>query len=229
MTNSHTPVLMRTLCIQVSVFLHSLSSVRALAFMIRRHVRWRFPAWHEAPVRQARICTVPSYGAQKAWQHCPRTTIDRSPWWSSSLVTSAKALARPYPSANHGLNWSDYKPLWISPIPRKRWTGINYASFNVGAGALFIGIGYWTLLISPSCMVAWPPDIISGVPMSGSNWRNLVLLWEIRLPTQFGTSCSLERLGPAQKPMWGSLMEIFFQHQRGAILGSYMLAISAGT
>ena len=28
--------------------------------------------------------------------------------------------------------------------------GVSYNSFNVGAGILFIGIGYWTLLISPA-------------------------------------------------------------------------------
>jgi hypothetical protein len=80
---------------------------------------------------------------------------------------------QPTPSPNDPLNWS---------LPRKYWhmlllclitgltaatsndagsaqDGINeeygtsYAAINTGAGVLFAGIGYWTLLISPAAFL----------------------------------------------------------------------------
>lgn len=55
--------------------------------------------------------------------------------------------------------------------------GISYDSFNVGAGVLFIGIGYWTLLISPavwlygrriSYLVCLSLGVIGGIV--SNNW-----------------------------------------------------------
>jgi len=93
---------------------------------------------------------------------------------NSALLKHGDIVLEPQPtnSPNDPLNWS---------LPRKYWhvflvcfitgftaatandagsaqdgmntdLGLSYNSMNTGAGVLFIGIGYWTLLISPA---AW--------------------------------------------------------------------------
>jgi MFS family permease len=106
---------------------------------------------------------------------------------------------------------------------------ISYASFNAGAGVLFIGIGYWTLLISPavwlygrriSYLVCLCLGVIGGIWFAMGN-KTSDAIWN-QLFIGASESCS-------EANVQLSLMDIFFQHQRGAVLGSYMLAISAGT
>ena len=107
--------------------------------------------------------------------------------------------------------------------------GISYSSFNDGAGVLFIGIGYWTLLISPavwlygrrvSYLVCLGLGVIGGIFFAVGNTTQDAI-WN-QLFVGASESCS-------EANVQLSLMDIFFQHQRGAVLGSYMLAISAGT
>ena len=107
--------------------------------------------------------------------------------------------------------------------------GVSYNSFNTGAGILFIGIGYWTLLISPavwlygrrvSYLVCLCLGVIGGIWFArGENTSDA--MWN-QLFVGASESCS-------EANVQLSLMDIFFQHQRGAVLGAYMLAISAGT
>jgi MFS family permease len=107
--------------------------------------------------------------------------------------------------------------------------GVSYTSFNTGAGILFIGIGYWTLLISPavwlygrriSYLVCLCLGVIGGIWFAmGENTADA--MWN-QLFVGASESCS-------EANVQLSLMDIFFQHQRGAVLGAYMLAISAGT
>ncbi|KAG0650383.1 putative MFS-type transporter [Hyphodiscus hymeniophilus] len=107
--------------------------------------------------------------------------------------------------------------------------GISYNSFNVGAGVLFIGIGYWTLLISPAVWLYGrriPYLICLCLGVIGGIWfakgeHTADAIWN-QLFVGASESCS-------EANVQLSLMDIFFQHQRGAVLGAYMLAISAGT
>jgi MFS family permease len=107
--------------------------------------------------------------------------------------------------------------------------GISYSSFNVGAGVLFIGVGYWTLLISPavwlygrriSYLVCLGLGVIGGIWFAKGE-KTSDAIWN-QLFVGASESCS-------EANVQLSFMDIFFQHQRGAVLGSYMLAISAGT
>lgn len=94
---------------------------------------------------------------------------------------------------------------------------------------LFIGIGYWTLLISPavwlygrriSYLVCLLLGVIGGIWFAMGH-KTSDAIWN-QLFVGASESCS-------EANVQLSLMDIFFQHQRGAVLGAYMLAISAGT
>lgn len=106
---------------------------------------------------------------------------------------------------------------------------ISYGSFNTGAGILFIGIGYWTLLSSPAVYlygrrILYLVGMLWGV--IGSIWfarsqRTTDALWSQLF---VGASESV-----AEATVQLSLMDLWFQHQRGSILGIYVLATSIGT
>ena len=107
--------------------------------------------------------------------------------------------------------------------------GIPYNSFNDGAGVVFIGIGYWTLLISPavwlygrriSYLVCLSLGVIGGIWFARGQTTSDAI-WN-QLFVGASESCT-------EANVQLSLMDIFFQHQRGAVLGAYMFAISAGT
>ena len=107
--------------------------------------------------------------------------------------------------------------------------GISYGSFNTGAGILFAGIGYWTLLSSPAVylygrrilyLVGMTLGFIGGIwfaraqNTSDAVWNQLFV----------GASESV-----AEATVQLSLMDLWFQHQRGSVLGVYVLATSIGT
>jgi MFS family permease len=107
--------------------------------------------------------------------------------------------------------------------------GVSYSSFNTGSGVLFLGIGYWTLLISPavwlygrriSYLVCMVLGLVGGVWFAtGQNTSDAV--WSQLL---VGAS---EAVAEANVQL--SLMDLWFQHQRGSVLGVYVLATSTGT
>lgn len=107
--------------------------------------------------------------------------------------------------------------------------GISYSSFNTGAGILFIGIGYWCLLSSPAVylygrrilyLVGMLFGLAGGIwfargqKTSDAQWNQLFV----------GASESV-----AEATVQLSLMDLWFQHQRGSVLGIYILATSVGT
>ena len=107
--------------------------------------------------------------------------------------------------------------------------GIPYSSFNTGAGILFIGIGYWTFLVSP---VAWlygrrlPYLIGMLLGLIGGIWFARGMKTSDALWNQLFVGAS-ESVAEANAQL--SLMDLFFEHQRGTVLGVYILATSIGT
>lgn len=107
--------------------------------------------------------------------------------------------------------------------------GLSYDTMNTGAGVLFIGIGYFTLLISPA---AWlygrriPYLICITLGLVGALWMARVQGAQDSIWNQFfvGTSESC-----AEANVQLSLSDLFFEHQRGTVLGIYVLATSIGT
>ena len=107
--------------------------------------------------------------------------------------------------------------------------GVSYGSFNTGAGILFAAIGYWTLLSSPAVylygrrilyLIGMTFGLIGGIwfaraqNTSDAVWNQLFV----------GASESV-----AEATVQLSLMDLWFQHQRGSVLGIYVLATSIGT
>src|SRR6187402_3343408 len=146
---------------------------------------------------------------------------------------------QPTDSPNDPLNWS---------LPRKYWHalllffitgftaatandagsaqdgmnaefGISFDAMNTGAGVLFVGIGYWTLLISPA---AWlygrriPYLICITLGLIGAIWFAHVQGTSDSIWNQLFVGAS-EAAAEANVQL--SLSEIFFQHQRGSVIG----------
>lgn len=107
--------------------------------------------------------------------------------------------------------------------------GIPYSIYNTGAGILFIGIGYWTLLISPA---AWlygrriPYLIGMLIGLIGAIWFAEVQRTRDAIWNQLFVGAS-ESVAEANVQL--SLMDLWFQHQRGSVLGIYVLSTSVGT
>lgn len=107
--------------------------------------------------------------------------------------------------------------------------GITYNAMNTGAGVLFVGIGYWTLLISPAAWlygrrITYLVCMVLGV--IGAIWMAKVQSTRDSIWNQLFVGAS-EACAEANVQL--SLSEIFFQHQRGTVLGIYVLATSIGT
>jgi len=106
---------------------------------------------------------------------------------------------------------------------------ISYNAMNTGAGVLFLGIGYFTLLISPA---AWLYGrritflICMALGVIGAIWFAKVQTTEDSIWNQLFVGAS-EACAEANVQL--SLSEVFFQHQRGAVLGVYVLSTSIGT
>jgi MFS family permease len=107
--------------------------------------------------------------------------------------------------------------------------GISYNAMNTGAGVLFIGIGYFTLLISPAAWlygrrITYLVCMVLGV--IGAIWFAKVQSTEDSIWNQLFVGAS-EACAEANVQL--SLSEVFYQHQRGAVLGVYVLSTSIGT
>jgi MFS family permease len=107
--------------------------------------------------------------------------------------------------------------------------GISYNTMNTGAGVLFIGIGYFTLLISPA---AWLYGrritylICITLGLVGAVWMARVQGAEDTIWNELFVGAS-ESCAEANVQL--SLSDLFFEHQRGTVLGIYVLATSIGT
>ncbi|KAK7745850.1 hypothetical protein SLS53_002568 [Cytospora paraplurivora] len=107
--------------------------------------------------------------------------------------------------------------------------GIPYSSFNTGAGVLFIGIGYWTLLSSPAVHLYGrrPLYIVSMLlGLGGSIWFGFAGSDADTVWSQLFVGAS-ESVAEALVQL--SLMDLWFEHQAGAAIGIYVLATSIGT
>lgn len=170
---------------------------------------------------------------------------------NAHLLKHGDIILSPQPtkSVNDPLNWS---------LPRKYWhvflvcfitgltaatsndagsaqygenteLGISYDSMNTGAGVLFVGIGYFTLLISPA---AWLYGrritylVCLTVGVIGAIWMARVQTTEDSIWNQLFVGAS-EACAEANVQL--SLSDLFFQHQRGTVLGIYVLSTSIGT
>ncbi|KAK6601422.1 major facilitator superfamily transporter [Botrytis cinerea] len=107
--------------------------------------------------------------------------------------------------------------------------GITYDAMNTGAGVLFVGIGYWTLLISPAAWlygrrVTYIICLTLGV--IGAIWMARVQSTSDSIWNQLFVGAS-EACAEANVQL--SLSDLFFQHQRGTVLGIYVLSTSIGT
>ena len=170
---------------------------------------------------------------------------------TSHLLRHGDIVLSPQPttSPNDPLNWS---------LPRKYWhaalvcfitaltaatsndagsaqygentdLGISYSAMNTGAGVLFIGIGYWTLLMSPAAWlygrrITYLVCLVLGVV--GAIWMARLQSTEDSIWNQLFVGAS-EACAEANVQL--SLSDLFFQHQRGSVLGIYVLATSIGT
>ncbi|EXJ88388.1 hypothetical protein A1O1_05318 [Capronia coronata CBS 617.96] len=107
--------------------------------------------------------------------------------------------------------------------------GISYSSFNTGAGILFIGIGYWTLLSSPAVYLYGRRILY----LIGMLWGVIGSIWFARGQTTSDALWNQLFVGAsesvAEATVQLSLMDLWFQHQRGSVLGVYVLATSIGT
>lgn len=155
----------------------------------------------------------------------------------------------PTDSPNDPLNWSSLRKYWsaslvlfITALTAATSNsagaagtvlvddyGISWGAQNTAAGVLFLGIGYCTLLLSSapwlygrrvSYLVALVFSII------GSAWFASIQNRQDAIWCQLFVGAS-ESVAEATVQL--SLMDLFFQHQRGSVLGIYVLATSVGT
>jgi MFS family permease len=107
--------------------------------------------------------------------------------------------------------------------------GITYDQINIAAGVLFIAIGYMTLLLSPTVTLYgrrlnYLISILMG--LGGAIWFARTKTSSDSMGSQFFVGASESC---AEAAVQTSLSDIFFQHQRGTVLGFYVLATNLGT
>ncbi|KAJ9210205.1 hypothetical protein DTO166G4_8217 [Paecilomyces variotii] len=167
------------------------------------------------------------------------------------LVDDGDVVLSPQPtnSPNDPLNWSSFRKYWhaflvcfITALTAATSNdagsaqdgmnadlGISYDSMNTGAGVLFVGIGYWTLLSSPGAWLygrrsTYLICLTSG--LVGSIWMARVQTTADSIWNQLFVGAS-EACAEATVQL--SLSDLFYEHQRGTVLGIYVLATSIGT
>ncbi|EGP86637.1 unnamed protein product [Zymoseptoria tritici ST99CH_1A5] len=155
----------------------------------------------------------------------------------------------PTTSPNDPLNWSPWRKYWHATLVlfitgltaatsnsagaagdgMLEELGIHYSVANTAAGVLFLGIGYWTLLASP---MPWLYGrriqylISLGFSIIGLAWFANIQGVQDSIWCQLFVGASE---GCAEALAQLSLSDLFFQHQRGSVLGVYILATSVGT
>lgn len=158
-------------------------------------------------------------------------------------------VPQPTDSPNDPLHWSLPRKIWHSLLVcyvtaltaatsndagaaqynENLELGISYGSFNTGAGILFAAIGYWTLLSSPAVYL-YGRRILYLV---GMTWGFIGGIWFAKGQTTSDALWNQLFVGAsesvAEATVQLSLMDLWFQHQRGSVLGVYVLATSVGT
>nr|POE96397.1 putative mfs-type transporter [Quercus suber] len=158
-------------------------------------------------------------------------------------------IPTPTNSPNDPLNWSPWRKYWHSALVLfiTAFTaaisndagsagdaiaddlGISYSVQNTAAGVLFLAIGYWTLLASPmprlwGRRIQYLVCLLSG--LGGSIWFAKIQTRQDTIWNQLFVGASE---GCAEALVQLSLSDLFFAHQRGGVLGVYILATSIGT
>jgi MFS family permease len=158
-------------------------------------------------------------------------------------------VPQPTESPNDPLRWSMARKIWHSVLVLyivgltaatsnnagsgsdgvNEQYGISYDVFNTGAGVLFISIGAWTLLSSPLVHLYGRRlgYLISMVVNIGG------LIWYARITDVSGVVWSQLFVGAAESvgeaTVQLSLLDIWFEHQTGTVLGIYTFATAIGT
>ncbi|KAI5464440.1 membrane transporter [Mariannaea sp. PMI_226] len=160
----------------------------------------------------------------------------------------ATLIPQPTASPNDPLNWSPWRKYWHaflvlfivgltaatsndagSASDAMLDMGISENIENIGAGVLFAGIGYTTFLLSPlpalygrrsTYLICLLSSIIGSVWFAKSRHATDAI-WS-QLFVGASESC-------AEAAAQLSLSELFYSHQRGMVLGLYILATSIGT
>lgn len=163
--------------------------------------------------------------------------------------TAAALVPRPTGSPDDPLNWSNPRKYWQTGLvcfvtaltaatsndagsaanAQVTTLGVSWNSINVAAGVLFIGIGYATLLLAPIvALYGRKLNYIICLLLSiiGSLWFARIRgtsdsIWN-QLFVGASESC-------AEATVQTSLSDLFFQHQRGTVLGLYVFATNVGT
>jgi MFS family permease len=107
--------------------------------------------------------------------------------------------------------------------------GISYSQINNAAGVLFIAIGYMTLLLAPTVTLYGRRInylICIAMGLGGAAWFARVMSSGDSIGSQFFVGASESC---AEAAVQTSLSDIFFQHQRGTVLGFYVLSTNLGT
>jgi MFS family permease len=168
---------------------------------------------------------------------------------SGRLTEEIKLTPTPTTSPNDPLNWSAWRKYWHAALilfivgltaatsndagsagdAIDEELGVDYSVQNTAAGVLFIAIGYWALLASP---MPW---------LYGRRLQYLLCLvfslvgaiWFAKLQNSGDLIAGQLFVGASQSCAEAlaqlSLSDLFFQHQRGTVLGLYILATSVGT
>ncbi|KAI1006620.1 hypothetical protein K3495_g1594 [Podosphaera aphanis] len=156
---------------------------------------------------------------------------------------------QPTSSPNDPLNWSLSRKYWHSFLlcfitgltaatsndagsaqaGMHQELGISISSMNISAGVLFIGIGYCTFLISPAAWlygrrISYLFCIFMG--LIGATWMAHTRNTTDSVWNQLFVGAS-ESVAEANVQL--SLSDIWFEHQRGQVLGTYVLSTSIGT
>lgn len=158
-------------------------------------------------------------------------------------------IPQPSNSPNDPLNWSDFRKYWhmfvvcfvtgltaatsndagAAQNDMNEYLGISWTVFNTGAGVLFIGIGYWTLLQSPTAFlygrrIGYLICLFLG--LGGSIWFGYCKTGADAIWSQLFVGAS-EAVCEAQVQL--SLMDVFFQHRASFAISMYIMSTSIGT
>ncbi|KAJ5481551.1 hypothetical protein N7475_000363 [Penicillium sp. IBT 31633x] len=107
--------------------------------------------------------------------------------------------------------------------------GLSWNQINTAAGVLFVGIGYTTLLLSPAPFlygrrISYIICLVFSIV--GAIWMARIQNVADNILSQLFVGAS-ESCAEAMAQL--SLSDLFYQHQRGLVLGLYVLATSIGT
>ncbi|KAL1987345.1 hypothetical protein VTN96DRAFT_4061 [Rasamsonia emersonii] len=170
---------------------------------------------------------------------------------TSRLLDQGDIVLSPPPtkSVNDPLNWSKPRKYWhaflvcfitgltaatsndaaAAQFGENEELGISYGAMNTGAGVLFLGIGYGTLLLSPAAWL-WGRRITYlfclTMGVIGAIWMARTQSTSDSIWNQLFVGAS-EACAEANVQL--SLSDLFYEHQRGTFLGVYVLATSVGT